>query len=121
MSETIIKATEKEVKAWLDTQVAVYHLEKQMLVLTEKRDFLSDDDNAMMPDIKIKNLSSCDHVHINNEAFRIVAKMFNLDVNVKDRGKDKTDFRYEFTFEYNGVKFLAIEAEEEYEKYGALA
>lgn len=115
-----MKATVAEIKEWLDIQVAVYHLEHKRLVLTEKKDIFSDDENKMVPDIKLGNISASDHVHINDESLRLVAEAMKLPIEVVDRGDEDKNYRYQLSFMYNEVRFLSIESEDEYNERGEL-
>lgn len=115
-----MRATKKEIKQWLDTQIGAMYIQYSELTLTEKIDYLSDARGEIVPDVVLKNYSNTDHVHIGNEALRYVAKIMELPITVIPREKDK-DYPYELQFYYNGVQFMSLESEEAYKENGELA
>lgn len=115
-----MKATKNQIKQWLDMQIGAMYVQHQKLTLTEKIDYLSDEAGKIIPDVVLTNISRTDHIHIGNEELRYVAEVMELPIAVIDRERD-TDYGYELQFYYNGVKFIALESEEEYKKNGELA
>ncbi len=114
-----MKATKEEIKKWLDTQIGVKNVQAQGLTLTEAPDIFNE--NKLVPDLILHNFSSCDYIHLGNMALRFVAKVMELPVTVTDKFKDDPECRYELEFTYNGVRFIALESETNYEKNGELA
>lgn len=116
-----MRATKEQIKQWLDTQIGAMYIQYNALTLTEKIDYLSDDERGeIVPDVVLKNFSSTDHVHIGNKALRYVAKIMELPIVVVPRENDE-DYPYELQFYYNGVQFMALESEEAYKENGELA
>lgn len=114
-----MKATKEEIKKWLDTQIGVMNVQAQRLTLTETPDIFNED--KLIPDLVLHNLSSQNYIHLGSEAFRFVSKVMELPVTATDKFKDDPDVRYELEFTYNGVKFIALESEANYEKNKELA
>jgi hypothetical protein len=114
-----MKATKEEIKKWLDTQIGVMNVQAQRLTLTEVPDVL--DEDKLVPDLVLHNLSSCYYIHLGSQALRFVAKVMELPVTVTDKFKDEPDVRYELEFTYNGVRFIALESETNYDKNKELA
>lgn len=114
-----MKATKEEIKKWLDTQIGMMNVQDYRLVLTEKPDMF--DEDKIVPDVILRNISHQNYVHLGSDAFRLVAKVMELPVAVTDKFEDDPDFRYELEFWYNDVKFIALESEREYKKNGELA
>lgn len=115
-----MKATKKEIKQWLETQIGVMYVQNQRLTLTEKIDYLSDARGEIVPDIRLRNVHSSDYLHIDAPALRYVANLLELPIAVEDRDGDEL-YPYELSFYYNEVKFIALETEEEYKERGELA
>ena len=115
-----MKATKKEIKQWLDTQIGAMYVQYNVLTLTEKIDYLSDERGEIIPDIILKNYSNTDHVHIGSDALRYIAKIMELPIAVVTRESDE-DYPYELQFYYHGVQFMALESEKAYKENGELA
>ncbi len=116
-----MKATKEQIRQWLDMQIGAKAIQCQELVLTEKIKYVDIDEGKIVPDVTLINLSRCGHVHLNSEAFRLIADVLEFPIAVIDKGEDVQDYRYELQFYYNGVKFLAIETESDYKERGELA
>ena len=114
-----MKATKEEIKKWLDTQIGVMNVQAQRLTLTEVPDVI--DEDKLVPDLVLYNLSSQNYIHLGSDAFRFVAKVMELPITVTDKFKDESECRYELDFWYNGVKFIALESEANFEKNKELA
>lgn len=115
-----MKATKKEIKQWLETQIGIMYVQNQKLTLTEKIDYLSDERGEIVPDIRLSNIHSSDYLHIAAPALRYVANLLELPIAVVEKEGDES-YPYELQFYYNGVKFMALETEEEYKERGELA
>lgn len=115
-----MKATKNQIKQWLDMQIGVMAVQNQKLTLTEKIDYLSDEDGKIVPDLVLVNYSRTDHIHIGNEELRYVAEVMELPISATERKGDE-DYKYELQFLYNDVPFIALESEEDYKKRGELA
>lgn len=108
------KVKKEEIKKWLDTQIGVMNVQAQRLTLTEIPDIF--DEDKLVPDLVLHNLSSCNYIHLGSQALRFVAKVMELPITVKDKFKDEPEVRYELEFWYNGVKFIALESEDAYKE-----
>ena len=108
------KVKKEEIKKWLDTQIGVMNVQAQRLTLTEAPDIF--DEDKLVPDLVLHNLSSCDYIHLGSKALRFVAKVMELPITVKDKFSDEPEVRYELEFWYNGVKFIALESEDAYKE-----
>lgn len=115
-----MKATKEQIKQWLDMQIGAMTIQKQRLTLTEKINYLDDEEGKIIPDVVLRNFSSTNAIHIGNDALRYVATVMELPVTVIDRESDR-DYRYELKFYYHEVEFFALESENEYKKNGELA
>lgn len=114
-----MKVTKEAIKKWLDTQIGVMNVQAQRLTLTETPDMFNED--KLVPDVVLHNLSSQNYIHLGSKALRFVAKVMELPITATDKFNDEPDVRYELEFTYNGVRFIALESEANYEKNGELA
>lgn len=114
-----MKVTKEQIKQWLDTQIGIMNVQAQTLTLTEAPDMF--DKDKLVPDSVLRNLSSQNYIHLGSEAFRLVSKVMELPITATDKFKDEPDVRYELEFTYNGVRFIALESEANYEKNRELA
>lgn len=116
-----MKASKQQIKDWLDVQIGLNKAASQSLVLTTKKDIFSDDEE-IVPDVKLQNISVANYIHLNDGSLRLVANALELPITVSDRGENYDKFaRYELSFIYNGMKFLTLESESEYAERGELA
>lgn len=107
----------RQIKDWLDIQIGLNKAANQSLVLN-----IFSDDEEVVPDVKLRNISVTNYIHINDESLRLVANALELPITVDDRGECYDKYaRYELSFIYNGMKFLALESESDYIKRGELA
>lgn len=114
-----MKASKQQIKDWLDVQIGLNKAASQSLVLTTTKDIFSDD---VVPDVQLRNISVANYIHLNDESLRLVANALELPITVDDRGEDYDKcVRYELSFIYNGMKFLALESESDYVERGELA
>lgn len=120
-----MKATKEQIKQWLDMQIGAMYVSLQPLVLTEKPDIFSDDENAMVPDVQLLNIGANGRIHIDDRSLRLVAKVMELPIKVIDRfeleRETDPEYRYELQMYYNGVKFMCLESERDYNERGELA
>ncbi len=97
-----------KITEWLDNQV---EYTKKLSEIVEFKD----------DDVELHNLAMHRdkyEVHLATDTLRFIATKLNLDLCVGSRRKYDKENPYEVFFIYKGFKFLDIETEEEYQKYG---
>lgn len=102
-------ATRKQIEDWLDMQMGLT-LACNTELLLEKGD-----DKKDKWDLKLQNYSSRDYVQIGSKPLRFVAKKLNLEIE-ETYNSDDPDVMYHLEIIHNGMKFIAIESEDDHKK-----
>lgn len=66
-------------------------------------------------DLNLQNYSSRDYIQIGDRALRFVAKKLNLEIE-ETYNSDDPDVMYHLEIIHNGMKFIAIESEDDHKK-----
>lgn len=106
-----MKATNGEIREWLNKQIEALRVINETLVLEEHEDSIDD---------LLKNLSRRENIQLAAEAVRGVADRLDLDLYVShDTGN--TENPYEVAFMWKGIMFFGLESDEEYHTRGPVA
>ena len=103
--------TKANIKSWLDMQIGAMRIQNIELTVTEKPALFDEDE--IVPDLTLTNCSRNHYIHISSRSLRYIAKMLDLEITAEDRSADP-DYKYEISFIYNGVRFISLESEKEY-------